>query len=92
MKIMSTWSVRPGKVAEVVARFLTTGAPGPKGVKLLGRWHKADMTGGFTLTESDDPKAMYESAAEWADLVEIHGSIVVEDSDAGAVLSQLYKK
>lgn len=92
MKIMSTWTVRPGKVAEVVAKFLTTGAPGPKGVKLLGRWHKADMTGGFTLSESDNPKALYESAAEWADLIEIHASVVVEDNDAGAVLGKLYKK
>jgi hypothetical protein len=92
MKMMSTWSVRPGKVADVVARFLATGAPGPKGVKLLGRWHKADMSGGFTLAESDNPKALYESAAEWADLVEIHSSVVIEDADAGAVLAKLYKK
>ena len=92
MKVMSTWSVRPGKVSEVVARFLTTGAPGPKGVKLIGRWHKADMSGGFTLVESDDPKALYEGSAEWADLIEIHGSVVVDDAEAGAVLGKLFKK
>ena len=89
---MSTWSVRPGKVAEVVARFLSTGAPGPKGVTLIGRWHKADMSGGFTLLESDDPKALYEGAAEWADLIEIHSSVVVDDAEAGAVLGPLFKK
>lgn len=92
MKIMSTWSVRPGKAAEVIARFLTTGAPGPEGVKLIGRWHKADMSGGFTLVEGNDPKTLYESAAEWADLIEIHSSIVIEDADAGPVLGKLFKK
>ncbi len=89
---MSTWSVRPGKMAEVIARFLSTGAPGPKGVKLIGRWHKSDMSGGFTLVESNDQKAVYESSAEWADLIEIHSSLVVEDAAAGAVLSKLFKK
>jgi hypothetical protein len=92
MKIMSTWSVRPGKVAEVVERFLTTGAPGPAGVKLIGRWHKSDMSGGFTLVEGNDPMALYESAAEWADLIEIHSSVVVDDAEAAPVLGKLFKK
>ena len=92
MKFMSTWSVRPGKVAEVIAKFLSTGAPPPSGVKVIVRWHKSDLSGGFTLSEADDPRALYESAAEWADLIDIHSSLVVEDADAGAVLGKLYKK
>jgi len=92
MKFMSTWSVRPGKMAEVIAKFLSTGAPAPSGVKVIGRWHRSDLSGGFTLSEADDPKALYESAAEWADLIDIHTSLVVEDADAGAVLGKLFKK
>ncbi len=92
MKFMSVWSVQPGKMAEAIAKFLATGAPAPQGVQILGRWHKGDLTGGFTLVESADPKALYESAAEWADLVEIHSFPVVEDGDAGAVLAKLFKK
>ena len=92
MKFMSVWSVYPGKKAEAIAKFLSTGAPTPQGVKILGRWHKGDFTGGFTLTEGDDPKAMYESSAEWSDLLDIHISPVIEDGDAGAVLAKLFKK
>jgi hypothetical protein len=92
MKFMSTWTVRPGKMSEVIAKFLATGAPGPAGIKVTGRWHKADMSGGWTLSEGTDPSALYESSAEWADLIEIHGSVVIEDADAGAVLGKLFKK
>ena len=92
MKFMSTWSVRPGKAEEVIAKFLSTGAPAPSGVKVIGRWHRADLSGGFTLSEADDPKALYESAAQWADLIDIQSSLVVEDGDAGAVLGALFKK
>ncbi len=35
---------------------------------------------------------MYESAAEWADLIDIQSSLVVEDADAGAILGKLFKK
>jgi uncharacterized protein DUF3303 len=92
MKFMHTWSLRPGKAAEVIARFLNTGAPAPSGNKIIGRWHKVDMSGGFLLTEADDPRALLESAAEWADLIDIQSSVVVEDADAGAVLGKLFKK
>lgn len=92
MKFMSTWAVRPGKMSEVIARFLSTGAPAPGGVKVLGRWHRADLSGGFTLSEADDPRAMYESAAEWADLIDIQSTLVVEDADAGVVLGKLFKE
>jgi hypothetical protein len=50
------------------------------------------LSGGFTLSEGDDPKALYESAAEWADLIDIQSSLVVKDADAGAVPGKLFKK
>jgi len=92
MKFMHTWSLRQGKSAEVIAKFLSTGAPAPSGNKVIGRWHKADMSGGFTLSETDDPRVLFESAAEWSDLIDIQSSVVVEDADAGAVLAKLFKK
>jgi hypothetical protein len=91
MKFMSTWAIRPGATKEAVARFLAGQGTPPPGVKLLGRWHKADGSGGYTLTESDNPAALYESAVAWADVLEIHGGAVVEDADAGPILAKLYK-
>ena len=52
MKFMVTWSVRPDLLKPAVTRFLSSGGPVPQGVKTLGRWHKADGSGGFHLLET----------------------------------------
>jgi hypothetical protein len=91
MKFLSTWQVRPGATKEAVARFLAGQAAPPPGVKLLGRWHKADLSGGFTLSESDNPSALYEGAALWADVLELHGNMVIEDAEAGPILAKVFK-
>lgn len=91
MKFMSTWAVRPGATKEAVARFLAGQATPPAGVKLLGRWHKADLSGGFSLTESDSPTAMFESAAIWVDVLELHGGVVIEDAEAGPIMAKVFK-
>jgi hypothetical protein len=61
-------------------------------VKLLGRWHNADFSGGFELVESNDPVALYAGAAKWADLLEFSTVPVIEDGDAGPVLANRFKK
>jgi len=91
MKFISTWQVRPGATKEAVARFLAGQAAPPAGVKLLGRWHKTDLSGGYTLTESDNPAALYESSASWAEVLEIHGNVVIEDAEAGPILAKIFK-
>ncbi len=92
MKFLSTWSVRPGCLPEAVNRFLSGQAQPLAGSTLLGRWHKADLSGGFSLTESTDPKAIYEFAAMWADLLEMHVGLVIEDADAGPIMAKVFKK
>ena len=89
MKFMSTYAIRPGCYDEAITRFLAGGAVPPAGATLLGRWHKTDGSGGFSLYESDDPKAMCETAAVWADVLELHSNVVVEDDDAGAIQARL---
>jgi len=91
MKFLSTWAIRPGATKEAAARFLAGQAAPPPGVKLLGRWHKADMSGGFSLAESDNPTALYEAAAAWADVLELHSSMVIEDAEAGPILAKVFK-
>jgi len=91
MKVMSTYSIRPGCVKEAVSRFLGGKANPPAGVKLLGRWHKTDSSGGFTLMESDNPTAMFEFAASWADVLETHSTLVIEDAEAGPALAKVFK-
>lgn len=90
MKFMAIWSVRPGCWPETAQRFLSGKGQPPAGVKLLGRWHKADLSGGCTLTETDDAAAAYAFAAEWADILDLQIHPVVEDAEAGPTLAARY--
>jgi hypothetical protein len=56
MKFILTfdWTPDAEERAEGIARFQKTGGFPPKGVRLLGRWTRADLSGGFALLESDD--------------------------------------
>ena len=92
MKFMSTWTVVPGTLNEAAHRFLAGLAAPPEGVTHLGRWHKADCSGGFVLFETTNPVAIYESAALFADVLEIHTVPVVEDAEAGPVLAKVFQK
>jgi Domain of unknown function (DUF3303) len=92
MKFMTTWSFPTGNVPEAAARFLAgEGAP-EEGVKLLGRWHNVDCSGGYVLYETNDPVALYKGAAKWGDLLELNTVPVIEDGDAGPVLADRFKK
>ncbi|MGA7108740.1 MAG: DUF3303 family protein [Terracidiphilus sp.] len=91
MKILSTYAIRPGCVKEAVGRFLAGKANPPAGVKILGRWHKTDASGGYTLVETDNPAAMYEFAASWSDVLETHSTVVLDDAEAGPVLAKVFK-
>ena len=92
MKFLSTWSVRPGCLQEAVGRFLAGQAQPIAGVTLLGRWHKVDLSGGYSLSETDNPSALYEFAAMWVDMLEIHTGVVVEDAEAGPIMAKVFKK
>ncbi len=92
MKVMSTHSIRPGCLKDAVSRFLAgKSSPAGRRWKVLGRWFKTDGSGGFTLMESDNPAAMFEYAAAWGDVLELHSTIVIEDSEAGPVLAKVFK-
>jgi hypothetical protein len=90
MKFVSTWSLRGTVIPETVRRFLAGGGNPPAGVTLLGRWHKADASGGFSLYETSNPAALFAHAAEWAPYLEIEVSPVLEDAEVSPVLAKLY--
>jgi len=91
MKFMITWKASPANYKIAVKRFLKTGAPAPKGLKTVGRWHSTGSTRGFHLVEGSDA-ALAEINAEWADLLELEVFPVVEDDVAGAVAKKVYGK
>jgi hypothetical protein len=92
MRFMTTWKARPGALREAVDRFLAGQGQPPAGVTMLARWHKVDCSGGYTLAESDNPSALYELSAQWADVLEIESCPVIEDTAAGTVLAKVFRK
>jgi Protein of unknown function (DUF3303) len=62
------------------------------GAKLLGRWHNADGSGGFSLVETDNPSALYENSAVWTDVLEIHSHSVVDDAEVAPLLAKVFGK
>ena len=92
MKFISTWTLRPETRKEAIENFLAGKAAPPAGVTTLGRWHKADGSGGFTLYESDSAEAMFESAAFWSQFMDVHIVPVIEDAAAGAIMTKIYNK
>ena len=93
MKFMLTFNWKPDTKtrAEGIARFQKTGGLPPKGAKLLGRWTRADFSGGYDLLESDDPQALAEFALMWSDLMELSIFPVLEDAQLGEVLQRIGK-
>jgi hypothetical protein len=92
MKFISTYSIRAGCWPEAASRFLSGQGQPPAGIKLLGRWHRCDGSGGWSLFEADDAAAIQRYSSRWSDVLEIHTHPVVEDQDAAAGLSERYGK
>ena len=90
MKFMMTWAAFPGATKECVEKFLAGEAAPQEGVTLLGRWHKADCSGGFSLYETDNLVQAYKGGARWADLMELTIVPVLDDAEAGPVLAEQF--
>ena len=91
MKFLTTWTPRPDTRKQAIDNFLAGKAAPPPGVTTLGRWHKADGSGGFTLSEADSAEAMFESACYWSQFMDLHTVPVIEDAAAGATMTKIYK-
>ena len=89
MKFMITWRIAPDSYKATVETFLNTGAPAPSGLTTVGRWHTPGSNLGWHLVEGD-PEAVAHHVAEWASLVELDVSPVIEDAEAAASLSKVY--
>lgn len=89
MKFMVTFSWQPDaqKRAEGIARFKALGNQAPAGAKFVGRLTRADLSGGFVLLETEDPKALAEFAYTWSDLMELSIAPVLEDEGLAQVFA-----
>ena len=85
------WTPNAQKRAEGIARFQKTGGLPPEGVRLLGRWTKADLSGGFDLLETEDSKKLIEFAYMWGDLMDLSVFSVLEDNELSEALQNAMK-
>lgn len=93
MKFMMTfhWAPDTQQRAEAIERFQRTGGLPPDGVRLVGRWTRADLSAGFDLLETDDMKKLTEFAYQWSDLMELDIAPVLDDAELGEVLGRVMK-
>lgn len=93
MKFMLTFSLKPDTKTrdEAISRFRKTGGQPPRGATLLGRWTRADFSGGFDLLESEDIQALTEFALMWSDVMELTIIPVLEDAQLSDVLQRIEK-
>ena len=59
-----------------------------KRARQIDRWTRADMSGGFDLLESNDPKALAEFALQWSDLMELTIVPVLDDRQLRLMLGE----
>ena len=90
MKFMISWNIAPGSHKPAAEGFLSSGAPVPTGLTLLGRWHAPGLMYGWVLLEGNNNVALVQHAAEWAYYLELNITPVIEDEDAAAGLSRVY--
>ena len=77
MKYITSWKLPPSLIDAAIKKFLETGGAPPEAVKMLGRWHGMNGTG-VAISESDDPKAMYQRYAQWANVMEVAVTLVMK--------------
>jgi len=92
MKFISSYTFRGGCLPEAAKRFLEGKATPPAGLKLLGRWHKTDSSGGFALYEADNLAAIAANSAMWTDVLDTHDQLVIEDAEMAPVLAKVFGK
>ena len=71
----------------VMERFKAGGGLPPAGVKMVGRWHRADGSGAVVIAETNDAVALAKWTSEWADLISIESAPVVTDEQMAAIVS-----
>ena len=90
MKFMFSWKLRPGCHKPAAEAFLQSQAPMPEGLNVIGRWHAPGSATGWLVAEADTLEPVTLHAAEWANLLEIDITPVVDDEAAGKAFSAVY--
>ena len=89
MKYMLCWSIPTQNYNAALDAFLAGGAPMPEGLTAIGRWHAPGSYRGWLLCETDDLVALSQHAAEWAPMLDIEITPIIEDDEAGEAAARV---
>ena len=92
MKFMVSYDLLYDTRDEAIKRFKKSQGAAPAGVTLLGRWHRADGFGVFTLIETNDARTITDFALEWSDLLRLSAVPVIDDAQLSEAFEILSKK
>jgi hypothetical protein len=84
MTFMITYKISPAHRNAAQQRFKSSREA--VCLRMIGRRHKADGSGGFVLCESDDAVALAKWTQDWSDLLEFETFPVLDDKQIGIVL------
>ena len=91
MLYVQHWSFKTGYHQKGAEKFLGGGGDYP-GVEMIGRYHAPGSLEGWIVLKTDDPKAIYQHAAEWAEFLNWETTPVFTDEEAGPIVAKVYSQ
>ena len=89
MLYVQHWSFKTGYHKKGAEKFLGGGGNYP-GVEMIGRYHAPGSLEGWIVLKTDDPKAIYQHAAEWGEFLNWETTPVFTDEEAGPIVAEVY--
>jgi len=89
MLYVQHWSFKAGYHQKGAEKFLGGGGDYP-GVEMIGRYHAPGSLEGWIVLKTDDPKAIYQHAAEWGEFLNWETTPVFTDEEAGPIVAKVY--
>ena len=91
MLYVQHWSFKAGYHQKGAEKFLGGGGDYP-GVEMIGRYHAPGSLEGWIVLKTDDPKAIYQHAAEWGEFLNWETTPVFTDEEAGPIVAKVYSQ
>ena len=89
MLYVQHWSFKTGYHQKGAEKFLGGGGDYP-GVEMIGRYHAPGSLEGWIVLKTEDTKAIYQHAAEWAEFLNWETTPVFTDEEAGPIVAKVY--
>ena len=89
MLYVQHWSFKIGYHQKGAEKFLSGGGDYP-GVEMIGRYHAPGSLEGWIVLKTDNPKAIYQHAAEWGEYLNWETTPVFTDEEAGPIVAKVY--